>query len=183
MKTLKQYISLDENLLSLDNYILEAEENDKQEDTKQEDEMDLDALNSDQPDGKTNNDTSDDNGEDEDEDEKKKLTRRGNIKFTIWEEPKKKVNWLDDNNKYQKIEYQYRDKEKNIDIDFLLGFQNNSWKLWIGKIGAITYDDDPWCDFKTNKFSEGIVAALDKVEEFIDDVEENPDNWVQFYKS
>ena len=87
------------------------------------------------------------------------------------------------NNKYQKIEYQYRDKEKNIDIDFLLGFQDNSWKLWIGKIGAITYDDDPWCDFKTSKFSEGIVAALDKVEEFIDDVEENPDNWVQFYKS
>lgn len=167
MKTLKQYISLDEKLLSLDNYILEADESD---------EMDMDALNSDNPDGETDD-------EDLDDDEKKKLTRRGNIKFTIWEEPKKKVNWLDDNNKYQKIEYQYRDKEKNIDIDFLLGFQNNSWKLWIGKIGAITYDDDPWCDFKTNKFAEGIVAALDKVEEFIDDVEENPDNWVQFYKS
>lgn len=167
MKTLKQYISLDEKLLSLDNYILEADESD---------EMDMDALNSDNPDGETND-------EDLDDDEKKKLTRRGNIKFTIWEEPKKKVNWIDDNNKYQKIEYQYRDKEKNIDIDFLLGFQNNSWKLWIGKIGAITYDDDPWCDFKTNKFAEGIVAALDKVEEFIDDVEENPDNWVQFYKS
>ena len=167
MKTLKQYISLDEKLLSLDNYILEADESD---------EMDMDALNSDNPDGETDD-------EDLDDDEKKKLTRRGNIKFTIWEEPKKKVNWIDDNNKYQKIEYQYRDKEKNIDIDFLLGFQNNSWKLWIGKIGAITYDDDPWCDFKTNKFAEGIVAALDKVEEFIDDVEENPDNWVQFYKS
>lgn len=167
MKTLKQYISLDENLLSLDNYILEVDESD---------EMDMDALNSDNPDGKTDD-------EDLDDEEKKKLTRRGNIKFTIWEEPKKKVNWVDDNNKYQKIEYQYRDKEKNIDIDFLLGFQNNSWKLWIGKIGAITYDDDPWCDFKTNKFAEGIVAALDKVEEFIDDVEENPDNWVQFYKS
>lgn len=182
MKTLKQYISLDENLLSLDNYILEADESD---------EMDLDALDSDQPDGKTDDtdkddkkeDTGNEDDEDNEDDEKKKLTRRGNIKFTIWEEPKKKVNWLEDNQKYQKIEYQYRDKEKNVDIDFLLGFQDNSWKLWIGKIGAITYDDDPWCDFKTDKFSEGIVAALDKVEEFIDDVEENPDNWVQFYKS
>ena len=169
MKTLKQYISLDENLLSLDNYILEADESD---------EMDMDALNSDNPDGET-----DKNDNDEEKEDKEKLTRRGNIKFTIWEEPKKKVNWLDDNQKYQKIEYQYRNKEKNIDIDFLLGFQDNSWKLWIGKIGAISYDDDPWCDFKTNKFSEGIVAALDKVEEFMDDVEENPDNWVQFYKS
>lgn len=164
MKTLKQYI-------------LEADESD---------EMDLDALDSDNPDGKSDKDKEDsendeDNADDKDN-EKKKLIRRGNIKFTIWEEPKKKVNWLNNNEKYQKIEYQYRDKEKNIDIDFFLGFQDNSWKLWIGKIGAITYDDDPWCDFKTNKFSEGIVAALDKVEEFIDDVEENPDNWVQFYK-
>jgi len=164
MKTLKQYI-------------LEADESN---------EMDLDALDSDNPDGKSDKDKEDsendeDNADDKDN-EKKKLIRRGNIKFTIWEEPKKKVNWLNNNEKYQKIEYQYRDKEKNIDIDFLLGFQDNSWKLWIGKIGAITYDDDPWCDFKTNKFSEGIVAALDKVEEFIDDVEENPDNWVQFYK-
>ena len=167
MKTLKEYILKTQNILN--NALLEADESD---------EMDLDALDSDKPDGET-----DKNNSDEEKEDKEKLTRRGNIKFTIWEEPKKKVNWLDDNQKYQKIEYQYRNKEKNIDIDFLLGFQDNSWKLWIGKIGAISYDDDPWCDFKTNKFSEGIVAALDKVEEFMDDVEENPDNWVQFYKS
>lgn len=167
MKTLKQYI-------------LEADN----EDTSKKDEIDIDALTSDQPDGKTDDEDDEDieDDSDEEDDEKTKLTRRGNIKFTIWEEPKKKVKWLNDNNKYQKIEYQYRDKEKNIYIDFLLGFQENSWKLWIGKIGAITYDDDPWCDFKTSKFEEGIVAALDKVEEFIEDVEENPDNWVQFYK-
>ena len=167
MKTLKEYILKTQNILN--NALLEADESD---------EMDLDALDSDNPDGETNK-----NDSDEEKEDKEKLTRRGNIKFTIWEEPKKKVNWLDDNQKYQKIEYQYRNKEKNIDIDFLLGFQDNSWKLWIGKIGAISYDDDPWCDFKTNKFSEGIVAALDKVEEFMDDVEKNPDNWVQFYKS
>ena len=164
MKTLKEYILENQDIYK--NVFLEADESD---------EMDLDALDSDKPDGKTDSS--------EDKIDKEKLTRRGNIKFTIWEEPKKKVNWLDDNQKYQKIEYQYRDKKKNIDIDFLLGFQDNSWKLWIGKIGAISYDDDPWCDFKTNKFSEGIVAALDKVEEFMDDVEKNPDNWVQFYKS
>ena len=148
---------------SLLQYIKEADESDEinQDALEKEDDKDIDN--------------------DENNPEQKDLTRRGNIKFTIWKEPKKKVTWLDNNEDYQKIEYQYRDKDKKINIDFLLGFQENSWKLWIGKIGAITYDDDPWCSFDTDKFSEGIIAALDKVEEFIDDVEKNPDNWVQFY--
>ena len=64
-----------------------------------------------------------------------------------------------------------------------MGYTDTSWKLWIGKIGAISYGDDPWCDFETKEFKEAILAALDKVEEFIDDVEENKDNWVQFYKN
>ena len=149
-------------------YILEAED--------KNDEIDLDALKSDDPDQDPDNDK--ENPEDQEEQENEKLIRRGNIKFTIWEEPKKKVKWLEDNKKYQKIEYQYIDKDKDISIDFLLGFQDNSWKLWIGKIGAITYDDDPWCSFDTTSFAEGIVQALDKVEEFIN---KNPDNWVQFY--
>lgn len=159
MKTLKQYI------LEADNDITN--------------EMDLDATKEDNPDNPDEN--IDDKKDDDDIPDKDKLIRRGNIKFTIWEEPKKKVNWIKNNNQYQKIEYQYRDKEKHINIDFLLGFKDNSWRLWIGKIGAISYDDDPWCTFDTDNFSEGIVAALDKVEEFIDDVNENPDNWVQFY--
>ena len=177
MKTLKEYISLDENLLSLNNYILEADEDDSKDDIKPEDEMDQDALDSDKPDGETDNE--------EDKPDKDKLIRRGKIKFTIWEEPKKKVNWIQSNEKYQKIEYQYISDDKKVEIDFLLGYvpEEKTWKLWIGKIGAITYDDDPWCDFETNKFAEAIVAALDKVEEFIDDVNENPDNWVQFYIS
>ena len=118
-----------------------------------------------------------------DDEDKAKLTQRANIKFTIWEEPKKKVNWVKDNNKYQKIEYKYEDKEKNIFIDFLLGFDknDNSWKLWVGKVGATNCDDDPYCSFDTPKFSEGIVKALDKVQEFIKDVEDDPQNWVQFY--
>ena len=111
-----------------------------------------------------------------------KSLSKGDIKFTIWEAPQKKVRWIKDNNSYQKIEYKLEDDENNIYIDFLLGFKDNSWKLWIGKIGAISYDDDPWCDFRTSSFKKAILAALDKVVEFIDDVEEDPQNWVQFYK-
>ena len=58
----------------------------------------------------------------EEKDDKPNLVR-GNIKFTIWEEPDKKVTSLDDNEKYQKIEYKHIDKEKGISIEFLLGFQ------------------------------------------------------------
>ena len=113
-----------------------------------------------------------------------KTTQRGNIKFVIWEEPDKKVTWLTDNEKYQKIEYKHEDKKKNIFIDFLLGYvkDEDTWKLWIGKIGAVNYDDDPYCDLETNKFAEAIVAALDKVEEFVKDVEDEPENWIQYYK-
>ena len=119
----------------------------------------------------------------ENEEDKEKTTRRGNIKFTIWEEPDKKVNWLDNNQKYQKIEYKYENKDDQCFIDFLLGFKNESWRLWIGKIGSISYDDDPYCDFETTNFAEAIVAALDKVEEFLDKVKEEPENYVQFYKN
>lgn len=119
--------------------------------------------------------------EDEKQDEEEKTTRRGQIKFTIWEEPDKKVTWLNDNEKYQKIEYKLEDKDTGISIDFLLGFQEGSWKLWIGKIGSCSYDDDPYCSFDTDKFSEGIVAALDKVEEFLQKVKDEPDNYVQYY--
>lgn len=113
--------------------------------------------------------------------DEKQSTERGKIKFTIWEEPDKKVTWLNDNEKYQKIEYKYEDKKEGLSIDFLLGFQEDSWKLWIGKIGSCSYDDDPYCSFDTKKFSEGIIAALDKVEEFLEKVKEDPSNYVQFY--
>jgi hypothetical protein len=115
------------------------------------------------------------------EKDKDKLTQRGKIKFTIWEEPDKKVKWIENNEKYQKIEYKLEDKEKGLSIDFLLGFKDGSWKLWIGKIGSCSYDDDPYCSFETDKFAEAIIAALDKVEEFLEQVEEDPQNYVQFY--
>ena len=119
--------------------------------------------------------------EDNSEDEDQKLTERGEIKFTIWEEPKKKVTWIPKSGKYQKIEYKYRNKEAGIEIDFLLGEQDNSWKLWIGKIGAISYDDDPWVDLKCDNFKDAILNCLDYTQDFIEDVKENKDNWVQFY--
>ena len=117
-------------------------------------------------------------------DEQAKLNRRGNIKFTIWEEPDKKVKWLKTNDKYQKIEYKHEDKTKQMFIDFLLGFdkEHNTWKLWVGKIGGVTYDDDPLCDLKTDNFAKAIVTALDEVEEYIDKVEQDPSDWIQYYK-
>ena len=48
-------------------------------------------------------------------------TSRGDIKFTIWKAPDKKVRWLNDNEAYQKIEYKLEDKEEGLYIDFLLG--------------------------------------------------------------
>jgi len=110
-------------------------------------------------------------------------TSRGDIKFTIWKAPDKKVKWLNDNEAYQKIEYKLEDKEEGLYIDFLLGYQEDSWKLWIGKIGSCSYDDDPYCSFETKKFSEGIVAALDKVEEFVEKVKDDKESYIQFYKT
>ena len=106
---------------------------------------------------------------------------RGDIKFTIWEEPDKKVTRLKDNFSYQKIEYKLQNYDDNLSIDFLLGFQDESWKLWIGKIGSCSYDDDPYCSFDTDDFKKGIIACLDKVEEFIENVQEDPEKYVQFY--
>ena len=113
--------------------------------------------------------------------ESENSTERGNIKFTIWEAPDKKVKWLNNNKDYQKIEYQYKDKKLGIEIDFLLGFKDNTWKLWIGKIGAISYDDDPWVDLDCDNFKDAILKCLDYTADFIEVVKVNKDNWVQFY--
>ena len=75
----------------------------------------------------------------------------------------------------------YKDKKLGIEIDFLLGFKDNTWKLWIGKIGAISYDDDPWVDLDCDNFKDAILKCLDYTADFIEVVKENKDNWVQFY--
>ena len=78
-------------------------------------------------------------------------------------------------------EYQYKDKKLGIEIDFLLGFKDNTWKLWIGKIGAISYDDDPWVNLDCDNFKDAILKCLDYTADFIEDVKGYKDNWVQFY--
>lgn len=122
----------------------------------------------------------DNNSEAQDE----SVNRRKDIMFTIWKEPDKKVKWLKDNEKYQKIEYKHEDKSRKMSMSFLLGYdkENDTWKLWVGKIGAITYDDDPLCSLETNKFSQAIIKGLDKIEEYIKKVEDDPSDWIQYYK-
>lgn len=110
-----------------------------------------------------------------------KTTERAGIKFTIWKEPDTKVDWLEEDDPFQKIEYVFKDKKKNITIDFLLGVKDGNWQLWAGKEGAVNYDDDPFYDLEEQTFAKGIIAALDKVQEIIADVKDNPDNWAQFY--
>lgn len=122
----------------------------------------------------------DNNSKEQDE----SVNRRKDIMFTIWKEPDKKVKWLKDNEKYQKIEYKHEDKSRKMSMSFLLGYdkENDTWKLWVGKIGAITYDDDPLCSLETNKFSQAIIKGLDKIEEYIKKVEDDPSDWIQYYK-
>lgn len=118
----------------------------------------------------------------EKESSKDNYLERGDIKFTIWKTPDEKVHTLENNEDYQKIEYKLDDRNLGISIDFLLGFKDKSWRLWIGKIGSCSYDDDPYCSFDTEDFRQAIILCLDKVEEFIDKVKEEPDNYIQYYK-
>lgn len=118
------------------------------------------------------------------EDDNKKTTERGKIKFVIWETPDKKLSWLNDYQSYQKIEAKYEedaDANKGLKVAFLLGRQDNSWKLWVGKIGVVSYSDDPYCDLKCRKFADAILNALDKADEIIKEIKENPNDWVQYY--
>ena len=82
---------------------------------------------------------------------KKTSKLRDSIQFTIWQRPEKKIKWLSNNDKYQKIEYKYEDVTNMIFIQFLLGYveEDKTWKMWVGKIGAASYDDDPYCKLDT----------------------------------
>ena len=159
------------------------------------DEMDLDALDDAENDANSEAGPLDDNSEDESTDDSKdkkdskedkeeeKLKLRAGIKFNVWKEPKKKIDWLHDNKSYQKIEYKFRDTDKKINIHFLLGHQDDGWKLWAGVIGVVSYDDDPYCDLDAKNFKDAILNSLDKIIDFIQEVKDDPVNWVQFYKN
>ena len=109
------------------------------------------------------------------------LKERAEIKFKIWKDGGELANWITDKDGYQKIEYVYKDKEKGIIIDFLLGRKDGSWFIWAGKDGAVNYDDQPYKDLKTPYFKDAIMNSLDEIQELIKDVKENPDNWAQYY--
>lgn len=106
---------------------------------------------------------------------------RADVKFKIWKSPDNFVTSLKDDEDFQKIEYVYKDKKKGIVIDFLIGKKDGKWQLWVGKDGAVSYDDDPTYNLDEISFLPALSNAVDKVIEFIDDVKSDPDNWVQYY--
>ena len=109
--------------------------------------------------------------------------RRADIKFKIYTAPDKQVDDLKKGEKYLKIEYIYKDKKKDIEIDFLIGKKTDekNWSLYVGKVGSVSYDDDPYKSLKTEKLSKAINNAVEEVIDLIKEVEKEKDNWVQFY--
>lgn len=105
---------------------------------------------------------------------------KANVKFIIWDEFGNKLDYSDDP-KYQKIEYKFVDKIKNIEIDFLLGKTEKTWKLWVGKIGAVHYSDRPYKDLKKSNFKDALLKAIDIVVDFIDKVKKDNYNYIQYY--
>ena len=82
-----------------------------------------------------------------------------------------------------KIEYVYKDKKEGIEMDFLIGRpkEEDDWQLYIGKIGSVSYDDDPYKSLKTKKLSKAINIAVDEALKLIEEVKKDKENWVQFY--
>ena len=147
-----------------------GEEDKKDDSSKEEEKKD------EEPEGE---DPKDDKGSEPEIDPKMK--ERAEIKFKIWKDGGELADWITDKDGYQKIEYVYKDKEKGITIDFLLGRKDGSWFVWAGKDGAVNYDDQPYKDLKTPYFRDAIMNSLDKIQELIQDVKDNPDNWAQYY--
>lgn len=112
-----------------------------------------------------------------------KNKERGEVKFKIFTAPDKQVTDLKEGEKYLKIEYIYKDKKKGIEIDFLIGRPTNKddWQLYTGKIGSVSYDDDPYKSLKTKELPEAINNAIDEVLDLIKEVKKDKDDWVQFY--
>lgn len=115
--------------------------------------------------------------------EDKDAKRRRDVKFTIWTDENKSTTSIKKGEKYLKIEYIYRNKKKDIIIDFLIGkdLNEHKWSLFAGKPGSTSYDDDPIKDLKAETLADAINNSIDEVLKVIDDVEGDPDNWVQFY--
>lgn len=110
---------------------------------------------------------------------------RAGLKFIIYKEDGTTVDWLKDDEPYQKIECLYEENPDfgdGVKIDFLLGKDDNDkWSLWAGKPGVVDYSDEPYKDLKVSSLSDAISKGLDEMQKFIDKVKEEPNNWVQYY--
>ena len=118
------------------------------------------------------------------EQEEKDAKIRSQIVFTIWEAPEKKVSELASNTEYQKIECKYQEKpdaDEGIKVSFLLGFKDNTWQLWAGKPGVVSYSDDSYVSLDEVEFYKAVNAAVDKCVELINQIKDEPNNWVQYY--
>ena len=197
MKHLKEYILenteiiYEEDLLGLGDDSKDDKKDDKKDDStgddllggddsgeedKKDDSSKEDENKDEEPEG---DDPKDDKGSEPKIDPKMK--ERAEIKFKIWKDGGERVDWINDNDGYQKIEYLYKDKKKGITIDFLLGRKDGEWCLWAGKDGGVNYDDEPMYNLDAKTFQTAIMNSLDKIQDLIQDVKDNPDNWVQFY--
>lgn len=118
------------------------------------------------------------------EQDEKDAKIRSQIVFTIWEAPEKKVSELTSNTAYQKIECKYQensDADEGIKVSFLLGFKDNVWQLWAGKPGVVSYSDDSYVSLDEVEFYKAVNAAVDKCVELINQIKDEPNNWVQYY--
>lgn len=110
---------------------------------------------------------------------------RAGLKFIIYKEDGTTVDWLKDDEPYQKIECLYEENPDfgdGVKIDFLLGKDDNDkWSLWAGKPGVVDYSDEPYKDLKVSSLSDAIAKGLDEMQKFISKVKEEPNNWVQYY--
>lgn len=106
---------------------------------------------------------------------------KSEIKWDMWEAPGVKTNWLKDNFSYNKIQFIYSDTDKGIEICFLMGFVEDTWKMWVGKSGTISYSEDWSWDLHTNDLSTAIMNSLDIICSFIREVENDQHNYVAYY--
>ena len=85
------------------------------------------------------------------------------VMFTIYDDQGNTVSELDDDSKFQKIEYTYKDE-----FQFLLGKTDDKWFLWAGKPGVVAYSDPPYKEIDTKQTSEAINLASKEIGTYID---------------
>jgi len=121
---------------------------------------------------------------DKKDDDKKRKEIRKKLQFHIYKDDGHLVPRLRDNEDYQKIDCVYEESEDyndGIKVYFLLGRKDDSWYLWAGKPGVLSYTDFPYKDLNTKHFAEALVNALDEAEDLILQIKAEPKNWVQYY--